>query len=320
MTHVRRILEILYDRGDAFVPTGELSDATGLVGEKLSRRLEELETQGHRLEHSPAHGVKLLRPVRLDAHLIERRLRTRRVGKNVLCFDEVDSTNDVAFDSARQSGADGLVVLAEHQRQGRGRQGKTWISPRGANILMSVLLMEPQHLPHDAITIAAGLAVAEGVADAFGAECSLKWPNDVLLEGGKLAGVLVEVRRVSRRTCMVIGIGFNANASPTARQVDAPPMNLRHFLGHEVERIELVRALLRRLDARVEGVARGELDELHSAWVVRCDMINQRHTILCDGRRHVGRVLDVSPLEGLILACDDGRRLHLGAQGSSVLK
>jgi biotin operon repressor len=84
-----KVLEVLYDRGDAFVPLDELSTACGLRGERLAEALEALGAAGQSLEVSPAHGVRLARPVHLDAHLIERDLGVARVGRNVICFDEV---------------------------------------------------------------------------------------------------------------------------------------------------------------------------------------------------------------------------------------
>ncbi len=119
MKRTDRILEILYDREGGFVAMEELSRAVALDRAGLGRRLGELERLGHRLEYSPAGGVCLIRPARPAPVLIERNLPTRRIGHNVVCFDEVASTNDVALAAARQAGADGLVVLAERQRAGR---------------------------------------------------------------------------------------------------------------------------------------------------------------------------------------------------------
>jgi len=144
-------------------------------------------------------------PLKLDAEKIERNLQTRRVGRGVLCFDEVDSTNDIAWDSARQVDTDGLVILAESQRLGRGRMGRKWITPPNSkNILMSVLLRDDQKLlPHESITIAAGLSVAEAIDNTLHLNTSLKWPNDVLIDGKKLAGIIVELRQGESENLLV---------------------------------------------------------------------------------------------------------------------
>ncbi|MBM3502098.1 MAG: biotin--[acetyl-CoA-carboxylase] ligase [Armatimonadetes bacterium] len=265
--------------------------------------------------------MRLEHPVRLDSHLIERGLGARRVGRDVLCFDEVDSTNDVAFDSARQGNPDGLVVLAESQRRGRGRQGRQWLSPPGKNLLMSVLLTDPAgQLAHDALTVAGGLAVAEGIEAACPAlACRLKWPNDVLLDGEKTAGVLVEIRQQAPGRCVVVGVGVNVNACPPPERVDHPATSLAEQMGQSVERIDVAREIIRRLDEWVERVSRRDLADLHTRWVRRCGMINQRVSVDSAGQRYVGRVADVHPLEGLILFDDDGRRVHLPAEYSTLL-
>jgi len=322
MTHARKVLEQLYDRPEGYFSTDELASAVACDRQAVADALAELRRAGHLMQFSPTNGVRLVRPVRLDGRLIERRLGTRRIGRSVICFDEVDSTNDVAAEAALQGDADGLVVLAEWQRSGRGRQGRRWLSPPGANVLMSVLLTHlAEPLPHEALTIAAGLAVAEGIEEGCAGlvACELKWPNDVLIEHRKVAGVLVELRRHDGRPSVVVGIGINVGASPGAGEADAPAAHLAEFVGADVERIEVVRGVLRRLDAWVAAVAAGELAALHDAWVARCGMMNQRVTVDCKGQRHVGRVLDVSPLDGLVLSCDDGRRVHVPAERASLV-
>ena len=320
-TLVNRVFELLYDRGEHFFLVDDLASAAGAGRREVAGALQELQRGGQRIETQPAYGVRLLRPVKLTAALIERDLGTRRVGRSVICFDCVGSTNDVAMDSARQGDADGLVVVAEFQHNGRGRRGRQWISPPGTNILLSTLLLEPAREPRfDAATIAAGLAVAEGIADACGLQAELKWPNDVLLDNEKVAGVLVETRRAEPKSALVVGVGINVNASPDPDQVDRPATDLARHLGHPVERTEVLRAVLRKLDTRLAATDGPELDELHGAWLRRCTMMNQRITVRCDGACYAGRVVDVGPLDGLTLCCDDGCRVRLPAERTTIVR
>jgi BirA family biotin operon repressor/biotin-[acetyl-CoA-carboxylase] ligase len=320
MDRVNRLVGLLYDRKGQAVSLREASSAAGVSHGGLEKLWVLIAQRGHQLEFTPA-GVRLAVPTVLDAYLIERDLGVRRVGRNVICFSEAESTNDLAADCAAQAGADGLAVLAEWQRRGRGRLGRRWISPPRANVLMSVLLIDPREaLPHEALTIAAGLAVAEGIDRTVSLPCRLKWPNDVLLEGRKTAGVLVELRRRRNKRCVVVGVGINVNAAPPEGQVDSPATCLREHAGEPLERTEIVRGVLRRLDYWVGRLEAGELEGLHSAWRPRCEMINQRVVIASAATgRLAGRVLDVDPLEGLILCDDQGRRHHLPACGSTVV-
>jgi len=318
---VNRVLELLYDRGDRFFLVEELARAAGASQADLAQALHDLRERGHRIETQPAYGLRLVRPTTLSPALIERDLGTRRVGRSVICFDRVGSTNDVAMASARQGDTDGLVVVAEYQDHGRGRQGREWISPPGANILLSVLLLTSDRAPrYDAVTIAAGLATAEGIGQACGLRAGLKWPNDVLLDGEKVAGVLLETRRVPPRWAVVIGVGINANACPPPDRVDAPATDLASHLGQPVERTEVIRAVLRRLDRRLEPMDARGLENLHQAWLSRCAMINARIVARCDGVRYAGRVMDVSPMDGLTLCCDDGCQVQLPAERTTLLR
>ncbi|MBS3733992.1 MAG: biotin--[acetyl-CoA-carboxylase] ligase [Phycisphaerae bacterium] len=313
------ILALLYDRAD-YVALDELARAAGVDRPRLEAALSTLHEGRWPLERTPDRGVRLVRPARPSVGLIERGLGTRRVGRGVLCFDAVASTNDVAWQAAERNDADGLVVLAEYQRRGRGRLGRSWISPPGANLLMSVVLCGGSLPPAEALTVAAGLAVAEGIEAACGLRCSVKWPNDVHLDGRKCAGVLVEFRRSGTGGGLVVGIGVNVAAAPPDDTVHAPAACLNHAVGHAVERVELARAVLRCLDAWVDHICKGRLEELHTRWLARCEMMNQRVRVDTPGGQHVGRVVDVRPLEGLVLVCDDGRRVHIPAGGATLTR
>ncbi len=260
-------------------------------------------------------------PKKLDAKKIERDLQTKRVGRGVLCFGEVNSTNDIAWDSARQPDTDGLVILAESQRRGRGRLGRRWITPPDSeNILMSVLLRDGQKfLPHESITIAAGLAVAEAIDETLHLRTTLKWPNDVLIDGKKLAGIIVELRRDKSENLLVIGIGINVDQAPPDAFVEKPATSLRAETPQHLDRHEIIRAVLRTLDKWVDIIATGKLEQLHDAWRSRCGMINQSISVLSAGREYTGRVLDIDPLDGLVIVDPRGVHFHIPAAEATVL-
>ena len=314
-----RVLELLYDARERRFRLEELASVSGLVPADLRGVLSRLRESGHQLELS-ADGVQLGQDIRLNAHLIERDLGTKRVGKSVICFEEVGSTNDVAFDLGREGNTDGAVVLAESQRSGRGRLNRRWISPPGKNILLSVLLIDSDgRMGHGALTIAAGLAVAEGIEIATDLRAKLKWPNDVMIADKKAAGVLVELRKIGQVPAAVIGIGVNANAFPPDDRVDRPVTSIADELGYPVDRIDVVRSILRRMDKWIDRIERGSPSELRDAWISRCGMLGERITVLHKNDRYVGRVLEVSPLEGLILQGDEGQITKVPVDGSTVL-
>jgi BirA family biotin operon repressor/biotin-[acetyl-CoA-carboxylase] ligase len=319
MELANRILELLYDREGGFFALEELVQATVAGHAKVEEALAELAQRGHRFERPPAHGVRLIRPTVMDAHLIERNLPVEHIGRHIICFDQADSTNDIAFSSISQAAGQALVVTAEYQRAGRGRLGRKWFSPSGSAVLASVLLhRRAGDLPQEALTLAAGLVVAEGIEESTGVTSKLDWPNDVVIGESKLAGILVEVRGKE----IVIGFGINVFSTPPIEQVSRPATCLAKELGgiSSLERIEILRSVLGRMDWWVSALQDGRSDELHDRWCSRCGMVNRRIRIQSSGNRFTGRVIDVSPYEGLVVLDDDGQRLHFPAATSTIVE
>ena len=189
---------------------------------------------------------------------------------------------------------------------------------------MSVLLKDPQRrLGPDALTVMAGLAAAEGIEQIAPADAALKWPNDVLLDGRKVCGVLVERRSHRGQTHYVIGIGVNASAHPDDAEVDQPACDLSAWCPGGLERVELARAILRRLDkwvCRLEDDSSAAAEDLRGAWQRRCGMVNQRLTVQSRGRRYTGRVVQIDPLAGLVLLTDAGAQVHVPAEGATIVQ
>ena len=155
-----------------------------------------------------------------------------------------------------QGDEEGAIAVAEEQTEGRGRLGRSWNAPRGTSVLVSVLLrpsIEPARLPE--LSLVAGGAVAEAIAEVTGIDPAIKFPNDVLIGGRKVAGILAE----SSQGRVVLGIGVNANQTeeqlPT--ETETEPTSLRLELGEPVDRTQLVVAILARLETAYDAWIRG---------------------------------------------------------------
>jgi len=191
-------------------------------------------------------------PVRseLKPFEIQDRLNTRLIGKTLVWNYEVDSTNDVALGLASTGAPDGTVVLSESQRRGRGRMGRSWYSPPGEGIYLSVLLKPPlSPLKAYQIPMMATVATVETLNDLFNLEVKIKWPNDLMLRNRKLGGILTELKAERDRIqYVVVGIGINANMTQFSEELKPFVTSLALELGRSVERVALVRALLRSLE------------------------------------------------------------------------
>ncbi len=239
-----------------------------------------------------------------------------RLGGRVKLFTDIDSTNAYLIANANSLG-DGTVALAEYQRVGRGRFGRPWRAPRGSSILMSILLIEPDDSP--LITHAAQLtALAAAEALEFEVECrpALRWPNDLIVSGKKLGGVLAETTPLPRgnggRRALVVGIGLNCfqQAGHFGAELGGIATSLEIELPQPVDRAGLARQLLARFDAcfAVERRSADDWQWLYRAWTARCEDLGARVTLETDSSRHTGTVLEIADNGDLIVQLDNGGR------------
>lgn len=249
-----------------------------MSGEDLSRRLrvtrsavwkhiESLRDSGFEILAAPHHGYRYLAsPDRVTADEVLSGLDTGVIGREVLTFDTVDSTNRHALDAGRDGTKEGLVVFAEGQTRGRGRLGRAWASPKAKGLYFSVLLrpsLEVKELPK--ITLASAVAVSEALAEACGVEALIRWPNDLLVKGKKLAGILTEMSAESDRILfLVIGIGLNVHDSGAA--LPQGSTSLEKATGRRWNRCELAVHILKKLDDCYSMLNEGRFREIALLW------------------------------------------------------
>jgi len=185
-------------------------------------------------------------------------LNTRFIGQRVLYYPSVTSTNDIARQEAQQKAPEGTAVITGRQTAGRGRLKRPWLTPEG-NIAVSVILYPPKTCLHSLIMLAS-LAVARAIEAVTGLKCQLKWPNDVLISGKKVCGILIETRtQVDSVDYAIIGIGINVNMSlADYPEIQAIATSLADELGKPVSRVALLRQLLAETEKLYLAVLSGE--------------------------------------------------------------
>jgi BirA family biotin operon repressor/biotin-[acetyl-CoA-carboxylase] ligase len=242
----------------------------------------------------------------------------RHIGVRHIHLDATDSTNNRAAEFAHDPAYAGTVVTADVQSQGRGQHGRVWQSPPGTNVLLSALLFPPPELRRPAILTAfAGVVVAETVLQLSGMQASIKWPNDVLLGGNKICGILIEsgVRPMCTQYSLlstqyfVVGIGLNVNQSSDdfAQQSLPDATSLSIALGQKLDVRGITQLLIQNLDAQYERLLSGEIAALEECWAWRLGKVGQPATVeLMDATEIHGRVrrigfdaLELEQAEGL---------------------
>ena len=314
------LLERLRAAGGEFVPLDELgADRDGVRGD-----LNALASFGFGLERHPYRGVAYTGPAeRLCPDQIEHELGTRWIGRRIAVWSRVSSTNDLAARAGGSPANDGLVVLAEEQTAGRGRRGRSWTAPARSSILMSVVLFPPAELapagPESAVgcawlTAVGAVATAEVVSAAIGRQATIKWPNDVRVDGRKIAGILVERATTAgpgpgaRPGCgVVIGIGLNVNLDR-----DAFPAELRRGAtslriecgGATLDRSALARELIRRLDSWYETSRTFGWASLNQSWRDRSEHLGRTVQVTTPAGTQTGRLVDLDVQLGVTLALE----------------
>lgn len=199
-------------------------------------------------------------------------LGTGRVGKRVLVFGAAGSTNDLAARLVTGPADDGLAVLASHQTAGRGQYGRTWVSRPGESLLLSAALYPPPEVRRPVVlTALAAVAVADTVQALTGATPRVKWPNDVLVHGKKVCGILIEQPAVGPEPAVIVGIGLNLNQTDADFAAAELPTatSLFALCGSPFDQLAVARVLLARLDEEYDRQLAGDRVRLEAAWVRR---------------------------------------------------
>ncbi len=236
------ILNALRAAGDVAVSGVDLSQKLHVSRAAIWARVEELRSLGYNIEASPHRGYRLLEaPDVLHADdLISRLGRTKVVGRDIRVFKETTSTNNVIDKLARDGVKEGVVVFADSQTRGRGRLGRQWMSPAGRGLWFSVLL-RPNLRPQEAtrLAVASATALRRAIDSQTGLKPRIKWPNDILVHGKKVAGILMELSaELDHIKYVVLGIGVDVNLNPGdfAAELRNAATSLKSELGRPVPR------------------------------------------------------------------------------------
>lgn len=288
------ILRLLKKESHSYLSGQALSKAFGISRTAIWKHIKAIKEMGYDIEASPAKGYRLnLQNLPFNALEISSNLKTAFIGKDISFYEEIESTNDAAKEFAAKGAKEGFTVVADSQKKGKGRLGRRWESPAGANIYTSVILrpdIPPVFAPQ--LTLVAAVAVAETIAKFLNPPASpffkggikdvpplteggrveflsVKWPNDILLNSKKVAGILTEMSsEMDRINFVIIGIGVNVNMTKKMlpEELRQIATSLKEEAGRELSRINFIQTLYLNLETWYKRYLNHGFELVRKAW------------------------------------------------------
>jgi BirA family biotin operon repressor/biotin-[acetyl-CoA-carboxylase] ligase len=247
----------------------------------------------------------------------EWQLDTCRLGRRVLLFDSLDSTNTQAAALGHDPANDGIIIAADHQSAGRGQHGRTWQCQPQTGLLVSVLLFPPPTLRRPAVLTAwAAVSVCETIRRATDLPAKIKWPNDVLVRGKKVCGILIEQ---GRGTVAGIGLNVNQSAADLARAGLPLAGSLAGFTSRPLDRDDLLRLLVHQLDEEYDRLCQGDVAGLEACWKWRIGLLGKQVAAECLDGTHRGRLRELA-FDGIALEHPSGRTVRLAPESVQHLE
>lgn len=255
-------------------------------------------------------------PDPLDPDKIKQNLKTKRIASKILIYNRTASTNDIAAEYAKNIKNDGLVVLAEQQTKGRGRAANKWQSNHGDSILCSILLTKSTLKP-ELLSLTAAVATAEAISEY----AKIKWPNDIILNNKKIAGILLESKPFPQYTAHIIGIGINCH-----QKKDSFPAELKSTatsIDMQTPTTSDRTAITKRLLTSVEywlDMATRNTRQVIEHWQKLSTQLHHRVTLIYNGTKFTGNCIGLDPQKGLILQLDSGATRFFPAAHTTIAK
>jgi BirA family transcriptional regulator, biotin operon repressor / biotin---[acetyl-CoA-carboxylase] ligase len=322
MTADAKILSALRANPDG-VSGAQLAEQLEISRAAVWARMDDLRKAGYDIEASPHFGYKLVSaPDALHADdLLARLGKTKIIGRDIRVFEETTSTNDVIEKLARDGVKEGAVVFAESQTKGRGRLGRKWSSPTHQGLWFSILL-RPKLTPQETtqLTVASATALRRAIKKVTGVSADIKWPNDLLIGGKKVVGILTEMSaEVDRVRHVILGIGVDVNQTDFPPELRAIATSLKAESGEETSRAELAVEILRELDFDYARICGGKFAAVADEWEAGCGTIGQSVSVQM-GVRRIRGVAEALDDDGALLVRTEHGHLERVIGGDVTLE
>jgi BirA family biotin operon repressor/biotin-[acetyl-CoA-carboxylase] ligase len=258
--------------------------------------------------------------IKFNPDNLKERLSADRIGREIILFDSTASTNDTAAEYAKNKDNDGLIIFAENQTAGRGRSGSRWVCSKGKSLLFSVVLCGIR-FPAEMLALCSAVAAAKAVGTVQTKQARIKWPNDILIDNKKVAGILVESRRYDYGEGYIIGIGVNCNQTVQdfPEELRQTATSLKIESKRHIDRLSFARRLLSSLDEWTAQTERN-CEEIVEEWKKLSLFLGHRVSVVYNGKNFSGNCIGIDPQKGLILQLENGGVRMFDAAHTTIAK
>jgi len=318
------LVRLFHENSGRFLSGEELAGNLGVSRTTIWNHIRFLKKLGYQFAAHTHTGYKLVAiPDKLLPQEISLRLKTRFLGRTIRYFEEVASTNDEALELAASGAPEGTAVVAENQAKGRGRFGRSWFSPRGKNLILSLVLrppFAPGRVSQLGITVAVSSAVC--LRELFDLPALIKWPNDIYIRGRKAGGILTELSaELDRIHHAVVGIGLNLNLEkeeiPASLRSNCTSVRIE--TGRKCDRVEVTVKLLNELERRYRCLLREGFSPIIDEWMDLSLTLGGRIEAVSEGRRLTGCPTGLDDDGGLLIRLDSGITTKISCGDITIL-
>lgn len=305
------VLHLLKENSETFLSGQLISEKLGVSRTSIWKYIKSLKEEGYMIDSSSKKGYRLIgSPDALTFEEIKKYLNTKYIGKKIIHFESINSTNDKAKELAEQGADNGTIIISEEQVGGKGRLGRLWCSPKYKGIWLSIILrpnINPMKAPE--ITQIAAAAMIESLKE-FNINAKVKWPNDIIIEGKKVCGILTEMSgELNRVNYVIVGIGINANLDKGDFSKDLldKATSLKIEINSNVDRKALVGTLLNKFEyLYTEFQEKGKIEFSIKICKDNSAVIGKNIKIIKNTDKSYAKALDLDEGGGLIVQYEDG--------------
>ncbi len=316
-----KLLKLLHENKGQYISGSKMSTELGVSRTAIWKHIKELKIKGYDIDSRSNRGYSLISVTnKIVPEEILLGLKTDYIGQEISFFEEIDSTNKKAKMLAVKDAKRGTVVIAERQNGGKGRLDREWYSPPNSGLWFS-LILRPDFKPDKAplLTVTASLAVVV-VLERYGLEVEIKWPNDILINGKKVCGILSEMSAdMDKINYAIVGIGINVNQKEFPDYLREIATSIRMNIGKKIDRNKLLQKILLSFTGYYNMLLKDENERIIDIWQQRLNIVNQNIEISSKGKLHKGKAVGVSK-KGELLVKEKDRIISFWAGDATFVK